>query len=76
MNFPLILLDNLTYIINIFLFHILDTFSGEEKGGIIALFKIIFNRDYIFRFPLFGGWKTHYVVGYNVPSYEYLYYKG
>lgn len=28
------------------------------------------------RFPLFGGWKTHYVVGYNVPSYEYLYYKG
>merc|ERR1711902_24793 len=28
------------------------------------------------RFPLFGGWKTHYVVGYNVPSYEYLFYKG
>merc|ERR1719266_1576436 len=26
------------------------------------------------RFPLFGGWKTHYVVGYNVPSYEYLFY--
>ena len=23
------------------------------------------------RFPLFGGWKTHYVIGYNVPSYEY-----
>merc|ERR1719342_991247 len=22
------------------------------------------------RFPLFGGWKTHYVVGYNVPSYD------
>merc|ERR1712032_1590187 len=20
------------------------------------------------RFPLFGGWKTHYVVGYNVPN--------
>ena len=28
------------------------------------------------RFPLFGGWKTHYVVGYNVPSYEYLFYSG
>jgi len=28
------------------------------------------------RFPLFGGWKTHYKIGYNVPSYEYLYYKG
>lgn len=28
------------------------------------------------RFPLFGGWKTHYVLGYNVPSYEYLYNKG
>ncbi|XP_075852052.1 dolichyl-diphosphooligosaccharide--protein glycosyltransferase subunit 1 [Microcebus murinus] len=25
------------------------------------------------RFPLFGGWKTHYVIGYNLPSYEYLY---
>uniref|UniRef100_A0A672Q7A4 Dolichyl-diphosphooligosaccharide--protein glycosyltransferase subunit 1 n=1 Tax=Sinocyclocheilus grahami TaxID=75366 RepID=A0A672Q7A4_SINGR len=25
------------------------------------------------RFPLFGGWKTHYIVGYNLPSYEYLY---
>jgi oligosaccharyltransferase complex subunit alpha (ribophorin I) len=28
------------------------------------------------RFPLFGGWKTHYVIGYNVPSYEYLYQDG
>ena len=27
------------------------------------------------RFPLFGGWKTHYVIGYNVPSYEYIFYK-
>ncbi|XP_014213080.1 dolichyl-diphosphooligosaccharide--protein glycosyltransferase subunit 1 isoform X2 [Copidosoma floridanum] len=25
------------------------------------------------RFPLFGGWKTRYTIGYNVPSYEYLY---
>jgi len=28
------------------------------------------------RFPLFGGWKTHYFLGYNVPSYEYLFSKG
>lgn len=24
------------------------------------------------RFPLFGGWKTHYFIGYNLPTYEYL----
>lgn len=28
------------------------------------------------RFPLFGGWKTRYVLGYNVPSYEYLFADG
>lgn len=28
------------------------------------------------RFPLFGGWKTHYTLGYNVPSYQYLYNSG
>ncbi|RZF37283.1 hypothetical protein LSTR_LSTR005615 [Laodelphax striatellus] len=28
------------------------------------------------RFPLFGGWKAHYILGYNVPSYEYLYNSG
>lgn len=25
------------------------------------------------RFPLFGGWRTHYTLGYNVPSFEYLF---
>lgn len=25
------------------------------------------------RFPLFGGWQTHYTLGYNVPSFQYLY---
>ncbi|KAE9555565.1 hypothetical protein FO519_001236 [Halicephalobus sp. NKZ332] len=25
------------------------------------------------RFPLFGGWKTNYVLGYNVPSTEFLF---
>lgn len=28
------------------------------------------------RFPLFGGWKTHYYIGYNLPSYTYLYKTG
>merc|ERR1712212_549819 len=28
------------------------------------------------RFPLFGGWKTKYYLGYNVPAYQYLYSKG
>ncbi len=28
------------------------------------------------RFPLFGGWNTQYVLGYNIPSYTYLYTKG
>ena len=28
------------------------------------------------RFPLFGGWKTRYVIGYNLPSYEYLFSEG
>lgn len=28
------------------------------------------------RYPLFGGWRTHYTLGYNVPSYEYLYNSG
>lgn len=25
------------------------------------------------RFPLFGGWKTHYTLGYMLPSYELLF---
>lgn len=28
------------------------------------------------RFPLFGGWKTKYTIGYNVPSYQYLFNSG
>uniref|UniRef100_A0A0N4ZKT1 Dolichyl-diphosphooligosaccharide--protein glycosyltransferase subunit 1 n=1 Tax=Parastrongyloides trichosuri TaxID=131310 RepID=A0A0N4ZKT1_PARTI len=28
------------------------------------------------RFPLFGGWKTDYILGYNLPSAYGLYYKG
>lgn len=25
------------------------------------------------RFPLFGGWQSFYILGYSVPSYQYLY---
>lgn len=28
------------------------------------------------RFPLFGGWNTRYLLGYNVPSYNHLFAKG
>lgn len=28
------------------------------------------------RFPIFGGWKTHYYIGYNLPSYNYLFTRG
>jgi oligosaccharyltransferase complex subunit alpha (ribophorin I) len=28
------------------------------------------------RFPLFGGWKTHYMIGYNLPAYQYLFTNG
>jgi oligosaccharyltransferase complex subunit alpha (ribophorin I) len=28
------------------------------------------------RFPLFGGWKTHYVLGYAVPTQDYLFNDG
>lgn len=28
------------------------------------------------RFPLFGGWRTHYIVGYNTPVYQYLFSSG
>ena len=44
--------------------------SFEELHG-----KAI-NAILLLRFPLFGGWKTHYFIGYNVPSYEYLFSSG
>jgi oligosaccharyltransferase complex subunit alpha (ribophorin I) len=28
------------------------------------------------RYPLFGGWITHYMLGYNLPSYQYLFSSG
>lgn len=28
------------------------------------------------RFPLFGGWKTHYVIGYSIPTTDFLLHDG
>ncbi|OQR79889.1 dolichyl-diphosphooligosaccharide--protein glycosyltransferase subunit 1 isoform 1 [Tropilaelaps mercedesae] len=28
------------------------------------------------RFPLFGGWKTHYVLGYSIPTTDFLLHDG
>jgi oligosaccharyltransferase complex subunit alpha (ribophorin I) len=28
------------------------------------------------RYPLFGGWITQYILGYNLPSYQYLFNSG
>ncbi|KAG5866212.1 hypothetical protein JTB14_035253 [Gonioctena quinquepunctata] len=28
------------------------------------------------RFPLFGGWQSSYILGYSVPSYQYLFKSG
>lgn len=54
-----------------------DAYYRDEIGNIsTSHMKILSDSvelDLRPRFPLFGGWKTHYVVGYNVPSYEYLF---
>lgn len=57
-----------------------DVYYRDEVGNIsTSAMKVLDEAVEINlqpRFPLFGGWKTHYVIGYNVPSYEYLYRKG
>ncbi|KAK7789847.1 hypothetical protein R5R35_003758 [Gryllus longicercus] len=57
-----------------------DAYYRDEIGNIsTSHMKILSDSvelDLRPRFPLFGGWKTHYIIGYNVPSYEYLYNSG
>ncbi|XP_066996826.2 dolichyl-diphosphooligosaccharide--protein glycosyltransferase subunit 1 [Anabrus simplex] len=57
-----------------------DAYFRDEIGNIsTSHMKILSDSvelDLRPRFPLFGGWRTHYVIGYNVPSYEYLYNAG
>ncbi|XP_071960076.1 dolichyl-diphosphooligosaccharide--protein glycosyltransferase subunit 1-like [Antedon mediterranea] len=57
-----------------------DVYYRDEIGN-ISTSHLVEHDEYIElelrpRFPLFGGWKTHYYMGYNLPSYEYLYSSG
>jgi len=38
----------------------------DVKGGAVKL-------NIQPRFAIFGGWKTNWVLGYNFPTYHYLY---
>ncbi|KAJ2940658.1 hypothetical protein O0L34_g14764 [Tuta absoluta] len=53
----------------------------RDTNGNISTSNMKFKKDSVEldlrpRYPLFGGWRTHYTLGYNVPSYEYLYHTG
>ncbi|KAH8389479.1 hypothetical protein KR200_009280, partial [Drosophila serrata] len=53
----------------------------RDTNGNISTSNMNPGRDFIElelrpRFPLFGGWKTQYTLGYNVPSYEYMFSDG
>lgn len=54
-----------------------DVYYRDEIGNVSTSHLLILDDSVEMeirpRFPLFGGWKTHYILGYNLPSYEYLY---
>ncbi|XP_070557890.1 dolichyl-diphosphooligosaccharide--protein glycosyltransferase subunit 1-like [Ptychodera flava] len=57
-----------------------DVYYRDEIGN-ISTSHMIEQDDHVElelrpRFPLFGGWKSHYYIGYNVPTYEYLFNSG
>lgn len=50
----------------------------RDSNGNISTSSVKTRKDWIElelrpRYPLFGGWRSSYTLGYNVPSYEYLY---
>lgn len=47
--------------------------NGNISTSNMKVMKDSVELDLRPRFPLFGGWKTHYTIGYNVPSFEYLF---
>lgn len=47
--------------------------NGNISTSNMKVLKDSVELDLRPRFPLFGGWKTHYTIGYNVPSFEYLF---
>ncbi|VDN08816.1 unnamed protein product [Dibothriocephalus latus] len=57
-----------------------DIYYRDEIGNIsTSTVKKLFDSTEVElqpRFPLFGGWKTHYVIGYNLPAHETLFKKG
>lgn len=61
------------FILSIFFYR--DT-NGNISTSAMRILKDSVELDLRPRFPLFGGWKTHYILGYNVPSFEYLFNKG
>lgn len=50
--------------------------NGNISTSAMRLLKDSVELDLRPRFPLFGGWRTHYTLGYNVPSFEYLFQNG
>lgn len=57
-----------------------DVYYRDEIGN-ISTSNMLAQHDSVEveirpRFPLFGGWRTKYYLGYNVPAYQYLYNKG
>lgn len=57
-----------------------DIYYRDEIGN-ISTSNLKFGTSYITaelrpRFPLFGGWKTHYTLGYYIPTVEYLFNEG
>ncbi|KAJ8920650.1 hypothetical protein NQ315_004789 [Exocentrus adspersus] len=50
----------------------------RDSNGNISTSTVRPRKDYIElelrpRFPLFGGWRSSYTLGYSVPSYQYLF---
>ncbi|XP_052869650.1 dolichyl-diphosphooligosaccharide--protein glycosyltransferase subunit 1 [Anopheles cruzii] len=50
--------------------------NGNISTSALRTLKDAVELDLRPRFPLFGGWQTHYTLGYNVPSFEYLFQNG
>uniref|UniRef100_A0A1L8E285 Dolichyl-diphosphooligosaccharide--protein glycosyltransferase subunit 1 n=1 Tax=Nyssomyia neivai TaxID=330878 RepID=A0A1L8E285_9DIPT len=50
--------------------------NGNISTSAMRILKDSVELDLRPRFPLFGGWRTHYTLGYNVPSFEYLFSSG
>lgn len=51
----------------------------RDMNGNISTSNMNVLKDYVElelrpRYPLFGGWKTQYTLGYYIPSFEYLFY--